>query len=36
LVFPNGEGDDLQDCLVQSINRLLARPKAKIRKSGLL
>ena len=26
LVFPNGEGDDLQDALVQSINRLLAVP----------
>ena len=24
LVFPNGKGDDLQDALVQSINRLLA------------
>ena len=27
LVFPNGDGDDLQDALVQSINRLLAQPK---------
>lgn len=27
LIFPNGEGDDLQDALVQSINRLLAQPK---------
>lgn len=27
LVFPNGKGDDLQDALVQSINRLLAKPK---------
>lgn len=27
LVFPNGKGDDLQDALVQSISRLLAKPK---------
>jgi len=27
LVFPKGEHDDLQDCLVQSINRLLAKPE---------
>ena len=27
LVFPNGEGDDLQDALVQSISRLLGNPK---------
>ena len=27
LVFPNGKGDDLQDALVQSINRLLAKPQ---------
>ena len=27
LIFPNGIGDDLQDALVQSINRLLATPK---------
>ncbi len=27
LVFPNGKGDDLQDALVQSINRLLNQPK---------
>lgn len=27
LVFPNGEHDDLQDALVQSINRLLAQPQ---------
>jgi predicted phage terminase large subunit-like protein len=25
LVFPNGKGDDLQDALVQSINRLLGK-----------
>lgn len=25
LLFPNGEHDDLQDCLVQSINRLLGK-----------
>lgn len=27
LVFPNGEHDDLEDALVQSINRLLNQPK---------
>ena len=27
LMFPNGEHDDLQDVLVQAINRLLAQPK---------
>lgn len=27
LVFPNGKGDDLQDALVQSINRLLGVPE---------
>ncbi len=27
LVFPNGKGDDLQDALVQSINRLLSKPQ---------
>ena len=27
LIFPNGEGDDLQDALVQSISRLLGNPK---------
>ena len=27
LLFPNGEGDDLQDALVQSIGRLLGNPK---------
>jgi predicted phage terminase large subunit-like protein len=27
LVFPNGEGDDLQDALVQSISRLLGNPQ---------
>jgi predicted phage terminase large subunit-like protein len=27
LLFPNGEHDDLQDALVQSINRLLAKPQ---------
>lgn len=27
LLFPNAEHDDLQDALVQSINRLLAQPK---------
>ena len=27
LVFPNGEGDDLQDALVQSIGRLLGNPQ---------
>ena len=27
LMFPNGEHDDLQDALVQSINRLLNRRK---------
>lgn len=27
LVFPNGEHDDLQDALTQSINRLLGQPK---------
>lgn len=27
LIFPNGEGDDLQDALVQSISRLLANPQ---------
>lgn len=27
LVFPNGDGDDLQDALVQSINRLLGKPQ---------
>ena len=26
LVFPNGKGDDLQDALVQSINRILGKP----------
>lgn len=30
LVFPNGKGDDLQDALVQSINRLLAKPQVFI------
>ena len=27
LVFPNGDGDDLQDALVQSISRLLGNPQ---------
>lgn len=27
LSFPNGKGDDLQDALVQSINRILSQPK---------
>jgi predicted phage terminase large subunit-like protein len=27
LVFPNGQGDDLQDALVQSISRLLGNPQ---------
>ena len=27
LVFPNGEGDDLQDALVQSIGRLMGNPQ---------
>ena len=27
LMFPNGEGDDLQDALVQSISRLLGNPE---------
>ena len=27
LMFPNGEGDDLQDALVQSISRLLGNPQ---------
>ena len=27
LIFPNGEGDDLQDALVQSIQRLLGNPQ---------
>ena len=27
LAFPNGEHDDLQDALTQSINRLLGQPK---------
>ena len=30
LVFPNGKGDDLQDALVQAINRLLGQPKVFI------
>jgi len=36
LIFPNGEGDDLNDALTQSINRLLAKPKARVKQTGLL
>lgn len=35
LIFPNGENDDLQDALVQAINRLLGKSKNKIRGSNV-